>query len=497
LRLTNPFRAIFKTFVRASEALVRALRRIRRTWSDLSQHSKHWTFNILIGVSIEGAMLLFHDSRLVVAAQNWILDAVMQGASAYGVGAGKQTPPLTLIDIDESTWRSSLWGGGQPLRAPRMDLLRLVNFALEHRARYVVLDVVMESPADADDGRLAEGMQQIATTLENEKNQHIFFVRSFNAPLDASGYLAPELRRSPLDDVIAAHPLWLHNVAPYFRVSRDGVLRKWDLWRAGCVRDDVAGNGHWVVLPSVQLAIATVAHNEDLGPGNPGKDAASTGRCVVGLSALAQSGPGVPSSQLEQHWADWLRSHPDLTGKSNFELRRGGEIDASSRIFFKFGYPPKSSEVQWIPALEVLKGRTIAGGYDLSSGLVVIGQSFEAVRDEHATPIGTMPGSMVLINSVDSILDIRLLQEPASYIGFFFLIASIVGVGYAFAKFDSFMATIVIFITAFFAGPGLIYILLRAGIWFDLAVPIIGVFAHRMISGLEDYAIGKRTRHKH
>ena len=71
----------------------------------------------MIGLVIVIGLNYFDDSRILVAARNWALDAAMQGKAEAGT-RGDKTPPLIFIEVDEETWRNPRWGRGEPFRAP-------------------------------------------------------------------------------------------------------------------------------------------------------------------------------------------------------------------------------------------------------------------------------------------------------------------------------------------------------------------------------------------
>jgi CHASE2 domain-containing sensor protein len=500
--------------------LIRALRsllisgrsvgsRLHRIWHRLGHCNQHWLINIVIGIVIAIVLYLGHDVRIVVAAQNWALDTAMQGSAAVRAQRGDPiaSEDLAFIDVDEETWRDPQWGNGEPYRAPRDGLLALIDYAITHKAHYIVLDVIIEGGNDHDDAWFADQIEQRVTPLNPDQHlplldtdQHILFVRTLREPLNGmQDRLAPELRASALDDVIARHTEQLHAVAPYFSVSRDGVLRDWQMWRTGCRRDEAGmGDGHWEILPSVQLAIAALMQSDpkrrDLDRAAfPWSTPVEKNRCIVDLASYKQS--DIPASTFEHDDArmrDWLRTSSGLPHASEVEKPTDATIALTNRIFFRFRYRQELSPVHLIPAFAILKDTP---HYDVAgNGVVVIGQSFEAARDIHATPIGIMPGPMVLINSLESMLKPGLLQEPgrAEHIAIEF--TSIVLVGYVFAYRDYLIAFIVI-ITLFI--PLLIivnYVLLLHGIWMDFAIPLLGMYMHKIIAEFEAYGPTRRER---
>jgi CHASE2 domain len=469
---------------------------LRRAWGHVGHRYRHWLFNISFGVAIAIGLYVARDARIVVAAQNWALDTAMQGSAEVRAQRGGDiaSQDLAFIDVDEETWRDRLWGNGEPFRAPRDGLLALIDYGIDREARYIVLDVIIEG---GDDAGFAAQVEQRATRLKPD--QHILFVRTLREPLNGmQNRLAPELRPSPLDDVIGRHPEQLHDVAPYFRVSRDGVLRDWQMWRVGCRRDAGTGKGRWEILPSVQLVIAALMLSDkqsdakqraDVRAAFPWNKPGETD-CIMDLASYAQ--PDVPASKVRPDDApvwNWL-NRSGLPHASELEEPSDATIALNNRIFFRFRYRQEPSPVLLIPALAVLKH---APHSDVAkNGVVVIGQSFEAAHDLHATPLGVMPGPMVLINSLESMLNPGLLQEPCRARRLAIEGILIAAVGGLLAYLDYVIAFIVI-LTLFI--PLLImlnYFLLLAGTWMDFAIPLLGMYVHKIIAELEAYGTRRR-----
>ena len=486
---------------------------LRWAWGHMGHRNRHWAANILIGVVIAIGLRFAHDARIVVAAQNWALDTAMQGSAAVRAQRGDPiaSEDLAFIDVDEETWRDPQWGNGEPYRAPRDGLLALIDYAITHKAHYIVLDVIIEGGNDCDDAWFADQIEQRVTPLNPDQHiphldtdQHILFVRTLREPLNGmQDRLAPELRASALDDVIARHTEQLHAVAPYFSLSRDGVLRDWQMWRTGCRRDDEVGmgDGHWEILPSVQLAIAALMQsdpkrNHARRAAFPWNNPDKNNRCIVELASYKPSDiPASTFGQDDERMRVWLRSS-GLGHASEVEKPTDATIAFTNRIYFRFRYRQQMSPVHLIPAFAILKDAPHdAPHYEMAeNGVVVIGQSFEAARDMHATPIGVMPGPMVLINSLESMLKPGLLQEPGRTEHWAIEFASIVVVGCAFAYLDYLIAFIVIM--ALFI-PLLIivnYVLLLHGIWMDFAIPLLGMYMHKIIAEFEAYGPRRRER---
>jgi hypothetical protein len=473
--------------------------RLHRIWHNLGHLNQHWLINIVIGIAIEIVLQshFAHDAPIVVAAQNWASDTAMQLNAAVRTQRGgliaSQDLAFAFIDVDEGTWRDPLWGR-EPFRAPRDGLLTLIDYAIKQKARYIVLDVIIEGVNDPKDKWFAEQIEQRATALKPDQDIHILFVRTLREPLNGmQDRLAPELRASPLDAVIEKHPEQLQAVAPYFRVSRDGVLRDWLMWRTGCRRDAAGkGDGHWEILPSVQLAIAAPIKSGKQRTEFPWDKPVKEDRCIMDPASYYKQSD-IPASYFRHDdtrmW-NWLPIS-GLLHASEVEKPSDATIAWANRIFFRFCYRQDPSPVLLIPALAILKHAHIDVAKD---SVVVIGQSFEAARDMHETPIGVMPGPMVLINSLESMLKPGLLQEPGRTEDWAIECALIVVVGCAFAYLDYLIAFIVI-MTLFV--PLLIianYFLLLHGIWMDFAIPLLGMYMHKIIAEFETYGPRRRER---
>lgn len=516
--------------------------RLHRIWHNLGHLYQHWLRNIVIGLVIEIGLIFFHDAPIVVAAQNWALDAAMRGSAKLATKSDATTPSLArtlaFIDVDEEAWRSSRWGGGEPFRAPRDGLFKLIRYALDNDASYVILDVIVEGhgesatragsatccaaiakkypcqngcvdQADQDDQSFSKQIVGLEAQLEGN-NQYLLLVRTLREPLAGMEQLAPELRPSPVDQALRDNrdnrTKRILMVAPYFQVSPDGVLRDWQLWRAGCRRDTPDdGRGHWEILPSVQLAISALVladEEKDKEKGAQERDAfpwwtaATTPEhypehCVVNLAAFAKYGADLTAKNTDGRVWDWLHKQTELTGEKDFTPPSGHVIELPNRIFFRYSHPAPSN-VHVIPAIRILEPASPERDKRLANSIVVIGQSFEAARDQRMTPLGAMPGAMVLVNSLNSMRENKLLQEPPKVWERVFIFTSILFIGFIFAYFTSLGATVVLLLTFM---PALIivnYLLLSIHIWMDFGVPLLGIFAHRTIAVIEDSVVARR-----
>jgi CHASE2 domain-containing sensor protein len=481
-------------------AIISARSRARAWIKTLSPFGQRLGRNILVGLVVYVVVVLFDATRIGVSLQNWALDLTMQGYAGYV--ASYPAPPAGLprfafIDVDEETWRSPHWGKGEPYRAPRDGLLQLVNYAILQKAKFIVLDVVVDGRAETEDSDFGVSIEHSVVPRLEKGDQHLLFVRSLRNPLYADAkQLVAELRPSEaLDQVIHDHPTHLHNVAPYYQVSRDGLVRAWRIWRAGCRRDTKLGSGHWEVLPSVQLEIAFLQLPlKEQSKATPWSGTADSEPCLVDLNAVYERGVTAPEEQIDQLAWIWLRAQQRLTHHWYLEEPTVQGIDLSSRIFFKYRDPPHSFQVRVIPALSLLPKDPPAlakdpPALDLSGGVVVIGQSSEEAHDLHATPLGVMSGPLVIINSVDSMLSRGLIRRPyvVFAVGIELFLIVLVGMLFAWSKLDQLAGTLIAAVSLFVALLLVNYLLIQLGFWIDFGIPLVGIALHRVIDKSQEY----------
>ncbi len=278
-------------------------------WHALSSLHRHWLINIILGVAIETMLIAGHHYHwgFVTRFTNTGLDVMTRLSQSTCALAeawqadGPQAPPTPvarwlrcpsagsaqsvplLVEVDERTWRSPLWGGGEPAIAPRDGLAALVGNAFRLGAQRVVLDVQVQDSqpllaglSDGSSPKVSNTDEAFATQLRNLLREPYFaadkllvLVRTERAPLlDAINRGAayhdaflPELRQSTaVDRVVAESGGRIALAAPYFTVDPgDRLTRDWVLFKTLCKANVQSPTGGWLhFVPSVQLL--TAAH---------------------------------------------------------------------------------------------------------------------------------------------------------------------------------------------------------------------------------------------
>ena len=315
---------------------------LRRKWISLNKFQRHWAVNIALGIVIELAIHIaghtFHFAP-VVKFQNWGLDVVTRlsegtcswagsadGLRAYmsralncpqSVAGG--TAPI-LLNIDDETWRNPAWGGGEPDRAPRKQVVTLIDRAFSLGAEQVVLDILIADRAAPlaavqssnavsrglreEDVQFAESLRTLLTKPYFGRDRNLVLVRSERQPVppNESGPMAsrtpylPEMRGSrELDAVIAESAGRIVVAAPYFEVGRDRVVRDWVLFKVTCQRGDATGlPSKILIVPSVQLV--TTAHRLGLKPNVISPPVGTNFANAPASQHSAASAPSVPNA---------------------------------------------------------------------------------------------------------------------------------------------------------------------------------------------------------
>lgn len=398
---------------------------------------------------------------------------------------------FTLIDLDDATYEA--WG--EPAVTPRAKLLDILHGLVEIgpvSPEVIIVDIDTAYGA-ADLIAPGSGLPIPADELLHAwlagyaGRPAVLLVRSLSGSEPGSRDY-PKPQSSDLDRHV--EPEFLASRLPNegvhwglasFRRGGEGVIRHGWLWRTVCLEDEP------LALPSLQL-LTLLSLSENV------RDV--TGGIAQRLQAQQPDDcthPGMPSS---------LGSHP-LT----LDLKNGRSVDldiaeapALQRINFSMPWQHETGVFQAadghriteapgsilqnsvppdrflrLPAVDLFddqgRARLDQISPDAFAGrIVVIGASHEQARDRHATPLGSMPGSMVIINAIQSLAAYGTLTPPSWPVRLAHAAVLLVLQAFLFHVFAPTFATILIAIgmtTATFLAS--IY-WLETGVWLDTTV---------------------------
>ena len=416
--------------------------------------------NILVGLVIALSLPLLRHTDWVKSAQNFAMDTMIRlnaSLPRMTAAARGQNPQLfTLLDIDEKSYQN--WK--EPYHIPRGKLARLIRFALEGGARLVVVDVNLNNP----------GVDKVADRVLLDylaglppKMQARLILLRLAAPPDRPGHKPPYDRlRPPIVDTVPAPAInWAH---PYFQKDRaDDVVRRWNLYLEGCFRDRP------IILPSVQLMSVMLTRSQ------------SERQKLE--SAFADR---LPQSCAELGKREGRRAQ-DLLRAYGYDLAAKG---ITERILYTMpytvaGHPggaPPAPDLEIIPAHLVTDTDTQPSDEAVRNRIVFIGASYQASHDWHKTPLGEMPGALVLVNATKSLLVLGQITPPGAHIVWPLILALIIFMSLVFSWFRKLTATFVISAIVVLVLMPISFFLFKYGIWFDFAAPLLGIQVHQTIA---------------
>ena len=456
------------------------------TWQGLSPFVKNLIFGLLI------ASLLFglRHGQWMAEIEDLSVDWMM---TLYRADIPKKaTPPYVILDIDEKTYQAL----GEPFFTPRDKLLKLLKFAVEAQPKLIIVDIaITDRPSTKnslktkelhpDDKALRDYLANYETHYCQSSCPPILLVRTFRVPSDKRPFdpnTEPyylEQRHTFLDAVVARSP-HLYWASALFEREHDRILRRWQLWTTTCTENSSA------IVPSMPLLAATLLVGAN-------KPSPSSCRLKIHLDYYTpfdcSEGPQSRSDETLQHKPTLFKLNENLT----FNLQ---PTRLSRRILYTL--PWYLSQEEWWPytpdnrqLLTTLSAKNIIASESdnppkpisnelLRDSITVIGASHLESRDWHPTPLGWMPGMLVLINSIHSLLQYGILHPPSPWIVLLLTVILITLMSWLLAKYKSLWGTLY--------AVGIIMILIpvsiiffKYGLWLSFAIPWAAIQLRQMI----------------
>lgn len=386
-----------------------------------------------------------------------VMDLLMQ---VFQAGQPKPDAiPLAFIDIDDRTDR--LWG--ESLQVPRDKLLSLIQFAVAAKPKLVFVDVELSKascPADAD-----QKLFEFIKSYVDPSDPPLILPQGIRLALDENE--SASLRPSFLDPALENSNSRVLQASALFDIDdNDGILRRWRLFER-------IGKGPTSIQPSVQLLAFALTHAPETSP------KLNLIKLRTQLNALdnqdsidvAGLNLAITQSRLSQRIVystpreipAW-RSQPEVPRADGIMvpylevLSASCVTDSDRNVGCVRAYPTgriEKTQENW------LKDR-----------IVVIGASNTSARDFVGTPIGVLPGSMVVLNAMSTLDQDGILSRPPFLIGMF-LETLIVIMGYLLHAWIAPKSSDFLFM----AGVSLLFMPLcytfyKYGIWLTLALPL-------------------------
>jgi len=475
-------------------------RRLQRWWRDSSPFARHLVINLGIGVCLT-LVLETHaiqDNVTIEAARAGVISTQMNLMLRLERGihgaAGVHKSHLVWINIDEAAYHA--WG--VPLMTRRDKLRDLIAYAVRGKPRAVIVDIDVTG-ANATtaayrryDAVLRDYLGAYPRTC-SKPCPTIILTRSFeSSPAYAyAGYAGAAKRVVPsfLDRSIGTSPLesWRKGDPILWATveadsESDQVIRRWRLWEAAC-----NAPGPSAVLPSAPLLAVALLRAP---PASARESVLS--RVQRALEPHAATCVKQPASVQTNH----------VPATSFLDIGFPLELteDSLQRLIvynYEWAQPGTTAPLRTLD--DVLDAGAIANNpsadptYLLEGQIVVIGSSFQDGGDLHATPVGVMPGSLILINEMYSLLNDQELK-PNWTLTLLAELASIVIISWLFTALTPSAATIASFVIVFALGQVLALVVFRSGIWVDCVVPLVGVMLHELIAQTHHHALHITSR---
>lgn len=431
--------------------------------------------NVVVG------LILYAICLTPAVQQNRVVNAARDAIVTWDMNrlAGTHTAShVAWIDVDESAQTS--WG--VPYQTARDKLLALLKWADVGRPAAILVDIDLTKKM-----RGYPGDDALAAFLAARRNCRgcvpILLVRTFGRsayvddarePFGAQAepsFLDRALRTSPRDPWNAGSVYWGSSGMDR---DADGIVRRWRVWETSC-----SGPGESVVVPSVILLAAAIATHTPLANVHNAVEphelwcfpagTQSPRRAETPDTTLTVGGYKLPLTQEDLQRRVFYR----LTWSQDEQRARGLEVylPAETIAGLRGLAPGERPDAQTVAAARnALQGR-----------IAVIGASNNAAGDLWVTPVGLMPGALVIINSIDSVLEGRTLREPPAIVKIPLEILLILIVSALFAALSGPVALRVALAAMLLATVSVGLFVFSYGIWVDSVVPVLGIVLHEAI----------------
>jgi len=422
-------------------------------WQSLTHSQRLFLSNIGIAVLIAVVIAQFHQNRWLVRLENSAMDTMMEfnkGLPRMSAGGDDNALQFTYLDIDDASYR--VWN--EPYHTPRDKILRLVKIAAENRARLIVLDIdLSRAGTNADnDQRLAE---YLAAYGRDEPQPPLILVRTFynNTSSDREW---TDIRPSFLDEYeFSSAVQWAQ---PLFRKTMwDGVVRQWHLVKSGCLK------GQLVLLPAAQLVATTLLAGDYSTPANQYADLSS-----VRIDRCSDD----PNTG----------QHVDFPASDGRNDSYAPETDISQRLIYTMPWDGPAPDLVTVSAHLITDSNHEISDDLIANRVVIVGASFAESGDIHRTPIGEMPGALIIANAIKSLSLYGQIRSPPAWAQWVLRLALIMLAAWVFSRFTSLTAICMAGAIIIGALVPISFYFFKYGLWLDFAVPLFAMMIHRAVA---------------
>jgi len=449
--------------------LFNSLKMLWITWTKNRYLYRQLVTNLIIGLTVYALVITFQDMPWLMDIQDSSMDFMMKVRQGIIPPISeKNIPPFVFLDIDNKTYQA--WG--EPMFTPRERLKTLVQTAVNAKARLVIVDIDVSQAAPTEGSLLHSEDQALkdylhSYVIECRKKQEqsecptIIFARAFRSKI-SNEMLVPRI--GFLEEVITQGAPYLYWGSVNFYLSQDSVVRRWRLWQEACLDEKPQ------MIPSLQL-LAMAIVKED---------------CVVEEMQIALKSFKPQSC----NYKNIVPTHEmvnfcGLTFSNNIQ-------DVNRQIMYSMPWMSESPSfiitqaneniLIVLPALHYAETSSTVNLDILTDSIVIIGGSYTDGRDIHMTPIGYMPGALILINALHTLLEYEKIEQLSPILKILMVVVLISLMTILLAYFRSVWGIL-------FAGIFIILILLpvsivlfKYGIWLDFSIPLTVILIYHLLS---------------
>lgn len=413
--------------------------------------------NLLVGLSVALVLLYFSRNPWLMEAEDASMDWWMElNKNIIPPIQENQIPPVVFLNVDDKTY----YDWGEPLFTPREQLTNLIKSAVAAKARLVIVDLNVSQKTPIEGSELHPEDQALKTYLTNYVDHcrsgtdiaacpTIILRRSFSTQSNA----IPIVRTSFLDEVITQDgPVqW---ASRQFYPASDQVVRRWKLWQPACTTDKQP-----IVVPSLELL--AMAHI---------KESCTTAELQKVLQSFQ------PKNCHDM-------TLPSLTVFKfcGLTVNLADRWGINQRIRYRLSWSDLVVDEVDTPVLTTLSAQPYAESLPQSNtkaiasgGVVVIGKSYREGYDIHTAPLGELPGALIIVNALYSLLQPEKIAL-SSLASVFTTVLFILIMTALFGRFPSGSGIAVSSLLILFVLLPLTMIWFSYGMWLNIALPLLAV----------------------
>lgn len=415
--------------------------------------------NAMMGLVAVLALNFLSDLPMVKQDSDMAMDWLIRMNAGTGSTENPRLRPFVFIDIDEQTFRA--WN--EPLYTPREKLLQLIRTAVEAKAAVVVVDIELSRAMGVEDSTLSRYLESLAQQQNSQTT--VLFARGLRTHVADSNY---RQERSSFLDPLVEQSSMLRWGTTAFDVDFDDKIRRWRLSEQVC--NSIDGKVTPKVLPSIHLETLTALDTNPL---------AARQRAQAALQNQLPASCDVRTSA----------SNGDSIQLAGVRLTLdGGEL--KRRILYAFPWRLRDGEARqtftWqgqadFPLLAVKPAYLFTeSGAEIQKPswqgqIVVIGASHAEGRDLHMTPLGEMPGSLILINAIHSLLAYGEAHTSPGWLALLVEIVAVLALSVLFASISFFWGMIITGSIVLFVLVPVSFWLFQDGLWLNFMMPVLVV----------------------